>query len=206
MLDAIEYAVGANDAHGLPRSPADKRQCVLLALEKFGDRSNRALARMCRVHHETVSNVRAAQLAKSPTETPSTRIGQDGKKYKAEHANGSKPLTSASDSSGGDSPPPESVPAEQIIPPADHTPVTTPAPEPPANVNTATDQRPKQQRMQQPPKAEPPRMNNAMQYAVMATVALGKIQPEDASRNEARRYVEEWLNEHLPYTHTQNNN
>jgi transposase len=50
-LDALEYALGANAAHGLRRTNACKRKAVLTALTtpRWKKESNREIARMCRV-------------------------------------------------------------------------------------------------------------------------------------------------------------
>ena len=67
-IDALRHSLGANAAHGLRRSNADKRRAVELALEhevelaaKEGRAtlSDSALGRMCRVDHKTVARHRA---------------------------------------------------------------------------------------------------------------------------------------------------
>jgi hypothetical protein len=60
--EALAYAVGANNAHGLRRTNADKRLAVSLALEEFGDQGDRELARMCRVSHTYVAQLRREVL------------------------------------------------------------------------------------------------------------------------------------------------
>jgi hypothetical protein len=58
--DAVLYSVGANAAHGLPRSNADKRRAVetLLRDEEWSRWSDREIARHCAVDHKTVAAVR----------------------------------------------------------------------------------------------------------------------------------------------------
>jgi hypothetical protein len=56
--DALRFALGCNQAHGLRRSNADKRRCVEVALAEFGSWSDRLLADMCGVSVQTVGNVR----------------------------------------------------------------------------------------------------------------------------------------------------
>lgn len=58
--EALLYAVGANDAHGLRRTNADKRRAValLLADAEWGKLSDRKIARLCRVTHPFVAQVR----------------------------------------------------------------------------------------------------------------------------------------------------
>jgi ParB-like chromosome segregation protein Spo0J len=88
--DALKFALGANTAHGLKRTNADKRRSVELALAEWPNLSNREIARICAVHHDHVGDVRKDQLAESATagteetncaksavERP--RIGRDGK-------------------------------------------------------------------------------------------------------------------------------
>lgn len=58
--EACLYAVGANAAHGLRRTNADKRRSVerLLRDDEWSQWSNREIARRCGVDHVTVGNVR----------------------------------------------------------------------------------------------------------------------------------------------------
>lgn len=58
--DAVLYAVGANAAHGLRRTNADKRRAVerLLRDNEWSKWSSREIARKCLVHHDTVSRIR----------------------------------------------------------------------------------------------------------------------------------------------------
>lgn len=78
-VNALKHALSANALHGHRRTNADKRRCVELALAEFGKLSDRAVAKMCGVNHETVGAQRP-QLAESAT---SPRTGQDGKQYPA---------------------------------------------------------------------------------------------------------------------------
>lgn len=63
--DAVLHAAGANAAHGLPRSNADKRRAVetLLRDEEWGTWSDREIARRCKVHHSTVAAIRSDMVA-----------------------------------------------------------------------------------------------------------------------------------------------
>jgi ParB-like chromosome segregation protein Spo0J len=58
--DAVLHAAGANDKHGLRRSPADKRRAVkmLLADPEWAAWSNAEIARRCAVDDKTVASVR----------------------------------------------------------------------------------------------------------------------------------------------------
>jgi hypothetical protein len=99
LLDAVEHSIGANRSHGLRRTNADKHKAVLMALESFPERSNRAVAKMAGVSHETVALARA-QVAKIATSIGGSggknchltdppvansksdkRVGLDGKSY-----------------------------------------------------------------------------------------------------------------------------
>ena len=69
--DAILYSVGANAAHGLPRTNADKRRAVTMLLEdeEWAQWADREIARRCAVSHQTVANVRES-LSKVDSEPP----------------------------------------------------------------------------------------------------------------------------------------
>ncbi|MBK9166258.1 MAG: ParB-like nuclease domain-containing protein [Bryobacterales bacterium] len=64
--EARWYACGANQAHGLRRTNADKRRAVVmaLALPQAEGLSDREIARHCGVSHQHVSNIRAEQTKK----------------------------------------------------------------------------------------------------------------------------------------------
>jgi len=94
--DAVRSSLSANDGHGLPRRPGDKRAAVLVALThaEHGLLSDRGIAELCRVSPTFVGKVRqdwAAKAKPGPAETAadagvhvdnSRRTGRDGKKYK----------------------------------------------------------------------------------------------------------------------------
>lgn len=99
--DAIWYATGVNQAHGVRRSNEDKRRAVRMALESpIGqEQSNRVIAEHCGVGHQLVGEVRREWEAKhaapvqvdesstcdEPPEPPRRR-GKDGKSYPAKRA------------------------------------------------------------------------------------------------------------------------
>lgn len=56
--DALRAACGANAAHGLRRTNADKRKATEIALREFPDESDRAIALMVGVSHTYVQNLR----------------------------------------------------------------------------------------------------------------------------------------------------
>lgn len=78
--DAILYSVGANQAHGLRRTNADKRRAVetLLRDEEWGAKSDRWIAEACGVHHVFVGKVRS-ELVTVTSSTSAPRTGRDGK-------------------------------------------------------------------------------------------------------------------------------
>lgn len=59
LRDAVQYSLGANAEHGLPRSAADKRKAVLTCLndDLWSELSAREIARLCKVSHTFVSEV-----------------------------------------------------------------------------------------------------------------------------------------------------
>jgi hypothetical protein len=87
--DAILFAIGANDKHGLRRTPADKRKAVraLLLDEEWRAYSDREIAKIAKVSHTFVAEQRK-QLPKVPTGNVAScedgqaerRKGKDGKK------------------------------------------------------------------------------------------------------------------------------
>jgi len=82
--DAILHSVGANAAHGLRRTNADKRKAVLTMLEdeEWSQWSDSDIAKRCGVDHKTVSSHRAS-LGKFPSEKSSP--GPSRRTYKSKH-------------------------------------------------------------------------------------------------------------------------
>ncbi len=58
--DALEFALGANNEHGLRRSVKDKQNAVEIALKDpvFSKESNRKIGRICNVSHHFVKKIR----------------------------------------------------------------------------------------------------------------------------------------------------
>lgn len=104
--DAILYSVGANSAHGLRRTNADKRRAVavLLADDEWSAKSDRWISEKCSVDHKTVAAMR-------PTgEVPQLRTGSDGKARKQPKSKkGAKPKKAKSGKPDS-APPPEPAP------------------------------------------------------------------------------------------------
>jgi hypothetical protein len=64
MEDAQDLALGANDDHGLPRSIEDKRKSVetALGMERHKDKSDREIAKLCKVSHTFVAGIRRPEV------------------------------------------------------------------------------------------------------------------------------------------------
>lgn len=55
--DCLRFALTANVGHGLPRSPGDKRACILAALKEWPKKTQREIAQLCDVSPQYVSQV-----------------------------------------------------------------------------------------------------------------------------------------------------
>jgi hypothetical protein len=66
--DAVLFGIGANSAHGLPRSNADKRHAVALILAdpEWRQWSDREIGRRCQVDGKVVSRMRRSASAAKP--------------------------------------------------------------------------------------------------------------------------------------------
>lgn len=75
--DAILFALGANDTHGLRRTNADKQKAITTALldPEWSQWTDREIARRCAVDHKSVGNLRRrlAAAAGSNGEVPQPR-------------------------------------------------------------------------------------------------------------------------------------
>lgn len=80
LRDAILHSVGANAAHGLRRTNADKQRAVerMLRDNTWKNWSNREIARRCGVHHQLVGNLRN-KLYSLDDPSSQYRIGADGR-------------------------------------------------------------------------------------------------------------------------------
>ena len=85
-IDALKYALGANANVALKRSPADKRNCVAIAMREFSAMSDRAIAEMCGISHHTVGDERKKlDVGKTPTSTTRTdTLGRQQPAHKPE--------------------------------------------------------------------------------------------------------------------------
>lgn len=68
--DAFLHALSANAEHGLRRSQFDKRRAVQMALEdkEIGQKTNREIAKLCRVSHTYVNRVRESLKPKAQSQ------------------------------------------------------------------------------------------------------------------------------------------
>jgi len=64
LEDAQDMALGANDAHGLPRTNDDKRKSVetALSMARHKDKSDRELGKLCKVSHTFVAAIRNPEV------------------------------------------------------------------------------------------------------------------------------------------------
>jgi ParB-like chromosome segregation protein Spo0J len=84
--EAVLFAVGANDWHGLPRSNADKRQAVekLLKDSEWCQWANREIAKQCRVSESLVRKIREELSAHETQMTEPSgerQVQRGGKQY-----------------------------------------------------------------------------------------------------------------------------
>jgi ParB-like chromosome segregation protein Spo0J len=86
--DALRHSLGANPAHGLPRTTADKERAITLALkdEVLGKASNLTLSKVCMVSQGLVARVRDA--FEKANGGSGKRVGEDGKVRTAHRAVG----------------------------------------------------------------------------------------------------------------------
>jgi hypothetical protein len=82
--DAVLYAAGANDGHGLRRSNKDKRRAVeiLLADPVIASWSNELISEAAKVGHSLVADVRRQLSESEGCQQVEKRVGKDGKARK----------------------------------------------------------------------------------------------------------------------------
>jgi uncharacterized ParB-like nuclease family protein len=121
--DAIWFAIGANKTNGIKRSAGDKRNAIAIAIAKFSDRTQEAIAQQVGCNQSTVQRVKAELMQTHKLTPPPTVAGKDGKSYPTTYAKRTLPP-----------PPPmqprtEPEPAEEAEPPrvTAHTPPPPPA-------------------------------------------------------------------------------
>ncbi len=81
---ALEFAAGANDSHGIRRTHADKRKAIRALLESgWISASSRSIAKVVNCHHETVEDERSKLQCSGIEDT--ARTGADGKARRNKH-------------------------------------------------------------------------------------------------------------------------
>jgi hypothetical protein len=125
VRDAILFAAGANSAHGLRRTNADKRHSVevLLKDDEWAKWSDRVIAEKCGVSHPFVADVRSQVETvttdrKNGAVNGSKRIGRDGIQQRSRKRKKTKPVIPAADPSDDESEP-EPQPAKKPPTPLD---------------------------------------------------------------------------------------
>ena len=85
--DAILYAIGANAAHGLRRTQADKRRAVerLLKDPEWSRWSDRKIAEVAKVDHKTVGTIRRELAGEFPTKASTTKANGGGEFHHHSH-------------------------------------------------------------------------------------------------------------------------
>lgn len=107
--DAVRYALGANSAHGQPRTGADKQRAIEIALREFPKLSSEELGKICAVSPRTVEAHRRANSANCGVEK---RTGADGKERKMP-ARAPSPALPCDD----DKPAPREIVVPFVVPP-----------------------------------------------------------------------------------------
>lgn len=102
--DALRFALGANVAHGLKRTNADKRRSVELALAEWPNVSDRQIAEICAVSPSSVAEYRGQLSNLDSSPEPQPRIGKDGKTRKPSKSTKQSPA-----------PPPEDEPEKPQV-------------------------------------------------------------------------------------------
>lgn len=99
--DALQFSLGANTAHGLRRTNADKRACVEKVLhdEEWSQWSDRKIAKLCGVSDKTVGAVREKLSAEFPqiAQKETRRVERKGTTYRQKRRTG-KPHKDAQES------------------------------------------------------------------------------------------------------------
>ena len=213
-LDAFLYAAGANRAHGLKLKPEDKRNCVIMALERLPGHSNRAIAEICHVGRMLVAEVRVHQVSVRTPEASALRVGKDGKSYPARTPHKAQPKAAPAvppqpsnepeakekplGQTAGEivvTPQPEDVPS----PLANQESVSTKrilsekdmlvgAPVPPTNIKPVK---------MRPPDVEIQRVSNAERYFMLMVELLKRISNDDPCRKEVGERAIAWITNNL---------
>lgn len=93
--DALRYALTANTTHGVPRSNADKRQCIIAAIKQWPDVADHNIAKMTEVDHKTVTVVRSELEKKKVVAPAPIRKTADGRTVASRATGNSRSLPAA---------------------------------------------------------------------------------------------------------------
>ena len=119
LLDALLYAVGANDTHGLPRSNADKRRAIdmVLAQDAWATWPETKIAEACRVSRTLVRSVMEERHLVEKQDSV-REVTRGGKTYKQDTTKIGKSQKTSHLVEKQDSPPPAPAPERgQTLPP-----------------------------------------------------------------------------------------
>lgn len=88
--EALKWALTANSAHGLRRTNADKKVCVIEALKEWPRLSNPQVAELCAVTDRYVTTVRRELESSKDIPKTTSRICSDGRTYSISNCSRSK--------------------------------------------------------------------------------------------------------------------
>ena len=79
LREAVLFSMTVNSKHGLPRSRADKRYCILRMLDdiEYGEYSDNHIAKLCHVSHHLVATIRAELGKTAPAVRKHVRDGKE---------------------------------------------------------------------------------------------------------------------------------
>lgn len=83
---ALKIALQSNNRHGLRRTHADKRQCIIEAIKQWPTSSNGQIAEICTVDNHTVKTIRDSLEEKGEVKPEPIREAKGGRKIKADRA------------------------------------------------------------------------------------------------------------------------
>ncbi len=81
VADAVWFSIGANKTNGLRRKPGDKRRAIEIALQRFPEKTQQAIAEQVGCSQRHVGSIQAEFRSSSKLTIPTTRTGTDGKSY-----------------------------------------------------------------------------------------------------------------------------
>lgn len=115
--DALWFALGANKSNGMRMTSGDKRKAIELALAKFPDKTQEAIAAHVGCSQQYVAKVQSELTTSGKLKAPATRKGKDGKSRKTSYKK-REPEPAQSEASSEDDIPFDDVPSPASPPPA----------------------------------------------------------------------------------------